>query len=129
MSNSPQGEERLTIWANSNTSRGKFAAAAVHAALNWYGIDHRAVIVLGAKPKDIEESAIEVIRDAGRTEVEPGTTTAGVMSHENAPKRKTTSDSKMRAIEDDIYKRWGVGGSIPYTLSVDAVLEIVRKHI
>lgn len=75
----PQGLERMTILANSNVSRGKYAAAAVHAALAYYGIDHGAVIVLGAKPADIEAQADLVIRDAGRTEVEPGTVTAGVV--------------------------------------------------
>lgn len=72
-------EERLTILANSNVSRGKAAAAAVHAALNHYGIAHGAVIVLGAKPSDIEAQCVDVVRDAGRTEVEPGTITAGVV--------------------------------------------------
>lgn len=71
-------EERLTIWANSSVSRGKYAAAAVHAALAHYGIDHGAVIVLGAKPGEIESECSSVVRDAGRTEVEPGTVTAGI---------------------------------------------------
>lgn len=73
--------DRLTILANSNVSRGKFAAAAVHAALNHYGIDHGAVIVLGAKGPQIEAECTDVVRDAGRTEVEPGTVTAGVKEH------------------------------------------------
>lgn len=71
-------EPRLTIWANSNVTRGKYAAAAVHAALAHYGIEHGAVIVLGAKPAEIEAECSSVIRDSGRTEVEPGTVTAGV---------------------------------------------------
>jgi len=71
-------DERMTILANSNTSRGKFAAAAVHAALDYYGIDHGAVIVLGAGPDQIEAECGTVIRDTGRTEVDPGTVTAGV---------------------------------------------------
>jgi PTH2 family peptidyl-tRNA hydrolase len=75
-------EERLTILANSNTTRGKFAAAAVHAALQHYGIEHGAVIVLGANPGAIERDCTSVVHDAGRTEVEPGTVTAGVKSHE-----------------------------------------------
>lgn len=85
MSNSPEGEERLVIWANKETSRGKFAAAAVHAALNHYGIDHGAVIVLMAKKDEITEQCTSVIRDAGRTEVDPGTVTAGVFDHSGNP--------------------------------------------
>jgi PTH2 family peptidyl-tRNA hydrolase len=72
------GDERLTILANSNVSRGKFAAAAVHAALMHYGIPHGAVIVLGASANQIERDCELVVRDAGRTEVEPGTVTAGM---------------------------------------------------
>lgn len=71
-------EERLTLLVNNNVSRGKAAAAAVHAALYHYGISHGAVIVLGASPSAIEDECDLVIRDAGRTEVEPGTVTGGV---------------------------------------------------
>lgn len=70
-------EARVVIYANSNVSRGKFAAAAVHAALTAAGAHPGLpVIVLGAKPGDIE-NLWTVIHDAGRTEVEPGTVTAG----------------------------------------------------
>ena len=73
----PNLEERIVIYANSNTSRGKYAAAAVHAALTAAGVHPGLpVIVLGAKSEDIEKCAT-VIHDAGRTEVTPGTTTAG----------------------------------------------------
>lgn len=68
----------MTILANNNVSRGKFAAAAVHAALAHYGIEHGAVIVLSANPGQIEKECDPVIRDAGRTEVTPGTITAGI---------------------------------------------------
>lgn len=58
-------------------SRGKFAAAAVHAALTAAGVHPgHAVIVLGANAREIEHLST-VIHDAGRTEVEPGTVTAG----------------------------------------------------
>lgn len=70
-------DERIVIHANSNVSRGKFAAAAVHAALTAAGVHPGLpVIVLGAKPSDIEKHTT-VIRDAGVTEVEPGTVTSG----------------------------------------------------
>lgn len=58
-------------------SRGKAAAQAVHAALSYFNIDHGAVIVLGANKKKIESCKI-VIRDAGKTEIAPGTVTAGI---------------------------------------------------
>lgn len=72
-------EDRLVILVNGDVkmSRGKYAAQAVHAALIAVGAHpHVPVIVLGAKRADIEALPIQV-RDAGRTEVEPGTLTAG----------------------------------------------------
>lgn len=74
-------ESRLEIYMNDSLgkrwSRGKYAAHAVHAALQAAGVHHGgAVVVLGAKPRDIEQMAY-VIRDGGRTELEPGTLTAG----------------------------------------------------
>lgn len=70
--------DRMVILASKNVTRGKAAAAAVHAALAHYGIDHGAVIVLSEPPSRIEAECDLVIRDAGRTEVEPGTVTAGI---------------------------------------------------
>jgi PTH2 family peptidyl-tRNA hydrolase len=72
-------EDRLKIIVNDRVtmSRGKYAAQAVHAALMAFGVHHGGpVIVLGGSPAEIEECAIQ-IRDAGRTEVEQGTLTAG----------------------------------------------------
>ncbi|OCB52400.1 hypothetical protein A5722_27375 [Mycobacterium vulneris] len=72
-------ERRLVIRVNSNAkmSRGKAAAHAVHAALKLYGIDYdHPVIVIGGKPDEILAQTVHV-RDAGRTELEPGTLTAG----------------------------------------------------
>ena len=72
-------ERRLVIRVNSNAkmSRGKAAAHAVHAALKLYGIEYEhPVIVIGAKPDEILAQTVYV-RDAGRTELEPGTLTAG----------------------------------------------------
>lgn len=86
-------DERLTILANKNVSRGKMAAAAVHAALMHYGIPHGAVIVLGASPGRIEDECSLIIRDAGRTEVEPGTVTAGVRKGEDDAQRHALLDA------------------------------------
>ena len=86
-------DERLTILANKNVSRGKMAAAAVHAALMHYGIPHGAVIVLGASPGRIEDECSLIIRDAGRTEVEPGTVTAGVREGEVDTQRHALLDA------------------------------------
>ncbi|MGV0679847.1 aminoacyl-tRNA hydrolase [Mycolicibacterium fortuitum] len=72
-------ERRLVIRVNSNAkmSRGKAAAHAVHAALKLYGIEYQhPVIVIGGKPDEILAQTVHV-RDAGRTELEPGTLTAG----------------------------------------------------
>lgn len=72
-------ERRLVIRVNSNAkmSRGKAAAHAVHAALKLYGIEYEhPVIVIGGKPDEILAQTVHV-RDAGRTELVPGTLTAG----------------------------------------------------
>ncbi|MCV7067985.1 hypothetical protein H7H51_23910 [Mycolicibacterium farcinogenes] len=72
-------ERRLVIRVNSNAkmSRGKAAAHAVHAALKLYGIEYEhPVIVIGGKPDEILAQTVHV-HDAGRTELEPGTLTAG----------------------------------------------------
>lgn len=72
-------EERLVIILNDDAkmSRGKRAAQAIHAALSAYGIyDGRPVVVLGGSSAEIAKLPFQV-RDAGLTEVEPGTLTAG----------------------------------------------------
>lgn len=72
-------ERRLVILVNDRVrmSRGKYAAQAVHAALLALGVHPGVpVIVLGGSPAEIAEMKTTV-RDAGRTEIEPGTLTAG----------------------------------------------------
>jgi PTH2 family peptidyl-tRNA hydrolase len=72
-------EPKLRIYLNTNAkmTRGKAAAHAVHAALTAAGVHPGIpVVVLGAKPREIEAMRTS-IRDEGRTELEPGTLTAG----------------------------------------------------
>ncbi len=69
---------RLVVLVSKNVTRGKAAAAAVHAALAHFDVPHGAVVVLGASPTQIERECDQVIRDAGLSEVAPGTVTAGV---------------------------------------------------
>ena len=75
------GSDRLVILLNDNVkmSPKKAAAQAVHAALWAYGhYDHGAVVVLGARPGQIRRQCDIIVHDAGITEIEPGTLTAGV---------------------------------------------------
>lgn len=72
----------MRIYVNRNLSPGKAAAAAVHAALNAYGIDHGRVVVLEAGVAKIERESLLYVSDAGTTEVAPGTTTAGFIEFE-----------------------------------------------
>lgn len=72
------GDEEVRVLINDNVkmTSGKRAAQAVHAALFAYGIPHGRVVVLGGKPRELLEMQVQV-RDAGRTEIAPGTMTAG----------------------------------------------------
>ncbi len=68
----------IRIYMNRNVemTRGKFAAQAVHAALDAMGVNHSRVIVLMGSPTKIRTMPVQ-IHDAGHTELEPGTLTAG----------------------------------------------------
>jgi PTH2 family peptidyl-tRNA hydrolase len=74
----PSGRPEVRILINTNVtmSRHKAAAQAVHAALAAFGIEHGRVVVLGGRPDDVRAMDV-VVHDAGRTEVDPGTLTAG----------------------------------------------------
>jgi len=80
--------DKMKIYMNTNIkswSRGKYAAHAVHAALSALGVHPGVpVVVLGAKPKEIEKMRV-VCHDAGQTELEPGTLTSGTNWPEEAP--------------------------------------------
>ena len=81
----PERSERpLRIWWNRSLrgriSPGKLAAHAAHAALAAYGIRYtHPIVVLAAGPRRIGRMPV-AIRDAGHTELEPGTLTTGVES-------------------------------------------------
>lgn len=78
----PHGkEDKLRIYINRKitdvASPNKIAAHAVHAALTAFGVHPGVkVIVLDKGPTIIEKMRV-VIHDAGHTELEPGTLTAG----------------------------------------------------
>jgi len=72
-------EEKLRIYINRNLdiTPNKRAAHAVHAALTAFGVHPGVkVIVLDAGPTKIDAMRVS-IHDAGHTELEPGTLTAG----------------------------------------------------
>lgn len=69
-------EVRIYLNKNVTMTRGKAASQAVHAALTAFGVQHGRVVVLGGSPAEIAQMQVQV-RDAGRTEIESGTLTAG----------------------------------------------------
>lgn len=77
--------------ANVTMSRGKAAAQAVHAALLLLDVHpNTPVIVIGGSPGDLAREGEVEVRDAGRTEVEPGTLTA--VAFWNDDERVNTDD-------------------------------------
>jgi peptidyl-tRNA hydrolase, PTH2 family len=71
-------EVRILLNRDVAMSRGKACAQAVHAALRAFDVPHGRVVVLNGTADEVAAMPV-VIRDAGLTEVEPGTTTAGAM--------------------------------------------------
>jgi PTH2 family peptidyl-tRNA hydrolase len=79
---------RIYLNRNVDMTPGKAAAQAVHAALLAYGIDHGSVVVLQGSPNKINDMDVQV-HDAGLTEVDAGTLTAGASLED----RKDTKQS------------------------------------
>ena len=69
-------EVRILLNGDITMSRGKACAQAVHAALRAFDVPHGRVVVLTATRDEVAAMDV-VVRDAGLTEVEPGTLTAG----------------------------------------------------
>lgn len=131
---------RILVNSNSNMSRGKYAAAAVHAALTAAGVHPGLpVIVLGGQRDDVLRCAT-VIRDAGKTEVEPGTPTAGT---DWSPALSTPPDDDVREAlatvvpltDDDLLRIADRPGGINDCLraavtkaEIDAAAEVIAEH-
>ena len=69
-------EVRVLLNGDITMSRGKACAQAVHAALRAFDVPHGRVVVLNGTADEVAAMPV-VIRDAGLTEVQPGTMTAG----------------------------------------------------
>ena len=72
----PSPEVRILLNRDVPMSRGKACAQAVHAALLAFDVPHGRVVVLNGTAEEVAAMPV-VVRDAGLTEVAPGTMTAG----------------------------------------------------
>ena len=90
---------RVVVIANATMSRGKMAAHVAHAVLKAAGVHPDVpVVVLGGKPRDIQQMTT-FIRDHGKTELEPGTITAGTdYVFESAVKRQQAINDLMQVV-------------------------------
>lgn len=88
---------KIVVNTNVKMSRGKMAAHVAHAVLQAAGVHPEVpIVVLGGKPRDIEQMTT-FIRDHGKTELEPGTITAGTdYIFESAKKRQQAISDLMQ---------------------------------
>lgn len=97
----PDEPQKIKVIVNTNVtmSRGKMAAHVAHAVLQAAGVHPDVpVVVLGGKPRDIEQMTT-FIRDHGKTELEPGTITAGTdYVFESAAKRQQAIRELMQVV-------------------------------
>jgi len=98
---------RIRVFYNTNIemSRGKMAAHVAHAVLTAAGVHPGTpIVVLGAKPRDIEKMRT-VMHDEGRTELEPGTLTTGTdyVFQQDAGKQEAIAElvKLAAAVEDE----------------------------
>lgn len=103
----PEDDRRIRVFYNTNVdmSKGKLAAHVAHAVLAAAGVHPNVpVVVLGGKPRDIERMTT-FIRDHGKTELTPGTLTAGTdyVFESNANRARAIHDLTALAAElDDV---------------------------
>ncbi|BDZ52375.1 hypothetical protein GCM10025867_46160 (plasmid) [Frondihabitans sucicola] len=116
MTDAPTDELKMRILVNTGAkmSRGKYAAQAVHAALIAVGAHPGTpVVVLGGSREQIEALPTQV-RDAGRTEVEPGTLTAGTNWAPEVP--QATPSNVIAALTE--LEQWAAATGSPVTRGV-----------
>jgi PTH2 family peptidyl-tRNA hydrolase len=123
------GRMRIVLNGNAKMTRGKAAAQAVHAALMLLGVHPGTpVVVVGGKRADVEAMPIQV-RDAGWTELAPGTLTAGAEWEldDLSQKRSQRAQELAQRIVDDTLLNLGAEVS-PEVAEALRVLRQVAEH-